>query len=88
MNKTITYKKVQKFIDEDIKPRIDTTDPRINDPFTTKYSLVVENQYVRFVYAGLGNMIKPVKRVSMNKCLGYLLWLKTSAKRFLSLATM
>lgn len=83
MNKTITYKKVQNFIDKDIKPRIDYTDPSHNDPFTTEYANMVANQYVRFVYADLGLIIKPTKRVIMNKCLGFLLRLKTSAKRFM-----
>lgn len=83
MTKTITYKKVQAFIDNHIKPRIEYTDPQRIDPFTTDYARIIEHQYVRFVLAELKITIKPCKRVTSNKCLAYLLWLKISAKRFI-----
>ena len=83
MTKTITYNKILQFILEHIKPRIEYTDPQRFDPFTTDYARVVENQYVRFVYSGLAKFIKPCKRVTSNKCLAYLLWLKTSVNRFI-----
>lgn len=83
MTKTITYNKIQKFILEHIKTRLEYTDPQRFDPFTTDYARNVMNLYVRFVYAKLGNLIKPCKRVTSSKCFSYLLWLRTSANRFI-----
>lgn len=84
MIKTITYNKIQRFILEHIKTRIEYTDPQRYDPFTTDYARIVENQYVRFVYAGLMKFIKPCKRVTTNKCMNFLYWLEISVNAFIN----
>ena len=81
MPKTITYKKVQAFIDEYIKPRIECFEEE--SPFKTEEANKIYLQYVRFVWAGLNQYVPVRNRVWYEShCMTFVLWLKSSVRRF------